>query len=336
MRYYQGKDKRKISLSDWPTMLITFSICLFCWVAGYFFSLGFPFASNETVLPLWAKFCAWTTNRAVAYLCGIFCMILSAYVIQRICDIEMLIRERTRLVFIFFMLLTSTNAGLLPFKAVSIVLLCLVFMVYELFNAYQLPEATGKFFNVGALIGVAGLFMPQALWFLPLAWMGMYQFLSLSYRSYFASLIGALTIYWFVFAWCVWAHDFSMFASLFSTLTDFDLLSVFLTLGYYKFGFVGIVLLMIAAFFHIKRDAIYNRVRVRQMLSFLLNMSVWSFILICLYGANADSIIAVFYLPASVLIAYFFENMRHRFRFFLFYLILALSAVSFIIRVWNY
>ena len=317
-------------------MIVTFSICLLCWLACYLETSGFPLSADVTILPLWDKLCIWMSNKAVAYLCGIFFMILIAYIIQRISDIEMLIRERTRLVFILFVLLTSTNVGALPFKEVTIVLLCLVFMIYELFNAYQLPEATGRFFNAGVLIGVAGLFMPQALWFMPLVWIGMYQFLSLSYRSFLASLIGMLTIYWFVLAWCVWTNDFSMFSSLFLSLSDFNFLSIFLVFLNYQLGFFGVALLMVVAFFHIKRDAINNRVRVRQMLSFLLNMSVWSLILICLYGGEMDSFLAVFYLPVSVLIAYFFENIRFRFRFLFYYFILALSAFSFIVRIWNF
>jgi len=336
MRYNLRIDKRKRTFSDWPVMLVTFSISLLCWIACYIESSGFPLTANDTILPLWKKLCMLMTNKAIAYSCGILFMILIAYVIQRISDIEMLIRERTRLVFIIFVLLTSTNVGMLPFKESMIVLLCLVFMIYELFNAYQLPEATGKLFNTGVLIGISGLFLPQTLWFMPLVWLGIYQFLSLSYRNFLASLIGMLTIYWFVLAWCVWTNDFSMFSALFSSLTDFNFLSIFLSFRYYQLGFIGIVLLMIVAFFHIKRDAINNRVRVRQMLSFLLNMSVWSLVLICLYGGDTDSFLAIFFLPVSVLIAYFFENMGYRFRFMLYYFILALTAVSFIIRIWSY
>lgn len=336
MKYYYNKEKQKRSLSDWPVMLFTFSICLLCWVVGYIFSFGFPVTTENAVLPFWGTFCEWFDNRVVAYLFGLLCMFLIAYIIQRISDIEMLIRERTRLIFIFFVILTSTNMEALPFKEVTIVLLCLVLMIYELFNTYQIPEATGKLFNAGALIGVAGLFMPQSICFLPLLWIGMYQLQSMSYRSFLASLIGLLTINWFVLGWCVWKEDFSMFTSFFLSLIDFDLFSVFMTQWYYQIGFVGIVLFMIVTSLYIKRDAINNRVRVRQMLSFLLNMSIWSFILICLYGANTHFFVAVFYLPVSVLIAYFFENMRYRYRFLLYFFMLALSTSPFIMRVWSF
>ena len=336
MKYYYNKEKRERTLSGWPVMLLTFSICLLCWVVGYFFSFGFPVTTENAVFPFWETFCKWLDNRVMAYFFGLLCMFLIAYIIQRISDIEMLIRERTRLIFIFFVILTSTNMDIQPYKEVTIVLLCLVFMIYELFNTYQLPDATGKLFNAGVLIGVAGFFMPQSLCFLPLLWVGMYQLQSLSYRSFLSSLIGVLTISWFVFAWCVWKDDFSMFTSFFSSLIDFNFFSVFSTLWYYQIGFVGIVLLMIVTFFYMKRDAINNRVRVRQMLSFLLNMSIWSLVLICIYGANAQSFVAVFYLPVSVLIAYFFENMRYRYSFLIYFFMLTLSTSSFIIRVWNF
>jgi hypothetical protein len=305
-------------------------------VVGYIYAIGFPLTVNDAILPFWGRVCSLLSNRLMVYFLGSLLVVLIAFVLHRINDVEMLISERTRLVFMFSVLLVSTNAGLLPFSEVTVVILCFVFMIHELFGTYQLPEATGKLFNVGVLIGIAGLFMPQALWFILLVWIGMYQFYSLNFRSFMASLIGVLIIYWFVLAWCVWSHDFSLFTSLYTSLTDFELFSIFISFRYYHIGFVMVSILLVMTLFRIKMDAINNRVRVRQMLSFLLNLSVGSFVLICLYGGDADSLLAVFYLPASVLLAYFFENMRNRFKFFLFYFVLALSVFSFIIRLWNY
>jgi len=332
MRYHLSTDRRKRTLSDWPTLLTTGSICLLGWASGYLSASGLPLTTTHAVFPFWEKVFLWMDNQVFVYAIGLIFMLLTAYIIQRISDIQMLIRERTKLVFLIFILLTSTNSGLFPFKDVTVVSLCLVFMVNELFNTYQTPEATGRLFNAGVLIGVAGLFMPQALWFLPLLWIGMYQLMSLSYRSFFASLTGVLIIYWLVIAWCVWAHDFSIFTMLVARLADFEFLSVLKSFRYYQTGFIGVLLLMMTASFYIKSDAINNRVRVRQMLSFLLNMSVWSLVLLCLYGKDTDSFNAIFYIPASVLIAYFFESMRNRFRFIIYYFVLAFCVFSLIMR----
>ena len=323
-------------MSDWPHVLITVLACLFCWITSYFNSSGFPLTADDAVLPFWGDLHLWLTNKTVVYALGLMLMVLTAFIIQRINDIEMLISERTRVVFMFYILLTSTNPGIIPFNNGTIVLLCLVCMIYELFKTFQSPEAKGKLFNVGAYIGIAGLFMPQILWFVPLLWLGMYQLYSLNYRSFMASLTGLLTIYWFVLAWCIWKHDFTMFQHVYISLTDVSLFSIFLSSRYHYIGFIFIALLMIPVLFSIKMDAVSNRVRVRQMLSFLSNMSIWTGILLCLYGRNASVLLSVLYLTLSVLLAYFFENMRKRFYFLLYYILLAICLCSFVLQLWNY
>ena len=338
MSYYRNFDRRKRTLSDLQHVVATVLICLFCWVTGYIHSTGFPLTADDAVTPapLWTILLKWINNKQIAYILGLLLIILTAFIIQRINDIEMLIRERTRLVFMIFFILSSTNNGIIPFNNVTIVLLCLALMIYELFNTFQMPEARGKLFDAGVYIGVAGLFMPQALWFLPLLWLGMYQLLSMNYKSFMASLLGVLTVYWLVLAWCVWRHDFTIFYSLFTSLTEFQLFSIFFSLRYSHLGFFLIVFLMIPVFINIKMDAINNRLRVRQMLSFLLNMSIWSFILICLFGGSTDAFLSIFYLPLTVLMAYFFEKLRRPFHFLFYYLILAVNVFSFLLQIWNH
>jgi len=290
----------------------------------------------SAVLPLWGILCDLFNNKIITYLFGLSFVILIAFVIQRISDREVLIRERTRLPFMLFILLISTNPELLPVKEITIALLCLVFMMHELFGSYQSPEATGKMFNAGVLIGTAGLFVPQILWVVPLLWIGMYQFRSLSLRSFAASLAGVLIIYWFVLAWCVWKHDFSMFSSLYTSVAKFNIIPMSALFQYHCVGFAGVVILLIMAFLNIKTNALSNSVRVRMMLSFLLNMSAWSLALIFLYGDDMNSFYALLCLPVSILAAYLFKNIRYSFSFILYYSMLVLWSVSFLIRVWNF
>jgi hypothetical protein len=316
-------------------MLLTFTVCLLCWVLCYVCSTGFPIEKNPAAMPLWALAGKLFNFKPGACFAGLLVMALVAYVMQRISDIEILIRERTRLPFLLLMLLMSTNAGLLPIKEVSIVLLCLVFAVYELFRSYQSPELTGRFFNIGALVGVAGLFMPQAVWFMPLFWTGMYQFRALNIRSFTASFIGLLIIYWFVLAWCVWKHDYIMFSTLYDEFAGFKFLSVEI-FSFHQTGSIVLLLVLTMAFVHVKMDTFSNSVRVRQMLAFLSNMAIWSFGLILLYGKDSDPFPAVIYLPSSILIAYFLENIRRVFRFVLYYFMLLTWLASFLLRLWSF
>ena len=111
MRYYLSTDKRKRTLSDWPTMLVTFFVCLLCWVEGYFSSLGFPLTTDDSVLPFWENLFNRMDHIVLSYVIGFLFVLIVAFIIQRISDDEMLISERTRLVFLFFVLFMSANAG---------------------------------------------------------------------------------------------------------------------------------------------------------------------------------------------------------------------------------
>jgi hypothetical protein len=314
-------------------MSLSLIVCLLCWILCFVYSIGFPSEKGEATILLRTFSVLLFDDKLTAFLSCLIIMIVVAFVIQRISDIKMLIRKHTRLPFMLFLLLASANAGLLSLREVAIVLLCLIFAIYNLFEAYQSPDATDRHFNAGVMTGFAGLFMPPILWFILLLWVGMYQLRSLNFRSFMASFIGMCIVYWIVTAWCLWNHDFSMMASLYYRLTDFKILSpeVF---QYYRIGSAVVVVILVMAFFHIKMDTFGNSVRVRQMLSFLANMSVWSFILFLLYGEDSDSFMAVIYLPSSLLITYFLENIRPVICFVLFYFMLFIWFASFLSRLW--
>ncbi|MDR1381984.1 MAG: DUF6427 family protein [Tannerella sp.] len=331
---YRTSNKRLRTLSDWPSVLLTLAVCLLCRISYYV-------AAPADVLPDWAS--SWTfadriltdrlaSDRLSACLAGFVITLLAAYLLQRISDAGTLIREHTRLPFMLFLALTGASAGLLPVR-IAVVLLCLVLVIHELFRSYQQPEATGHFFNAGALMAFVGLIIPQIVWFVPLLWIGMYRFRSLSARSFLASLAGMFIIGWIVAAWCLWRHDFSMIAALSRELADFHILSAE-KFGYSGIGSLVVVAMLVVSFFHIRAEAFGNSVRVRQMLFFLMNMSVWSFVPMLLYG-HSDALPAVLCLPASVLIACFLENLRYGLRFVLYYFILLSLVASFMLQLWT-
>jgi hypothetical protein len=328
---YRSTDKPLRTLSDWPSVLLTLAVCLVCWFLYYVYPTGFPPERNDIATPLWTFAGRLFENRLVACLAGLSVVLVAAFVVQRISDVERLVREHTRLPFMLLMLLMSTNAGLLPVKVFAVVLLCLLFVVSGLIRSYQSPALTGRFFNTGVLMAFAGLFFPQTVWFIPLLWIGMYRLRSLSLKNFLALFTGVLVVCWMVAGWCVWTHDFFMITSFFRELTDFQFFSIEI-----RADSVVVVLILVMAFFHIRTGAFSNSVRVRRIFSFLISMSVWSLVLILFYGKDADLFLAVAYLPSSVLMAYFLENINRKIRFVLYYCMLLTWFASFILRVWTF
>jgi hypothetical protein len=314
-------------------MVISLVVCLLCWVAGYFFSVGFPLTDSESASSLWRVVDGIFINKGTAYFIGMLSVVIIGFTLQKINNDEMFIEERTRLPLIIFLFFYSTNSALLPVSEVIIVLFCIDFFFYEFFKSYQKPEDTLVFYNAGTYLGIASLFMPQVLWFVPLMWTGMYSFRSLSFKSFFSSLLSVMTIYWIALAWCLWSHDFTFLSEIFNSFINVNLPAISSFLQYYKLGFL---LLVIIIFVYVKLNSIEKSVRLRIMLSFLIRFSVLTIFLIFIYDDKSDLLQAILYLPACILVSYYFATTRHRFRFVLYYFMIAFFTFSFFTRIWTF
>jgi hypothetical protein len=324
-QYYYKTERRNKWLSEKPITIITFVICLICWGINCFYSTEFPTNSINKILK----------NKEIAYTIGLLAVLMIGFGIQRINDIEMFTGKRTPWPFTFFFLFFSTNVDLQPLSKAIIVLFCFVAFLYEMFKSYQMPEATINFFNASVYLGFASLFVPQILFFVLLMWNGMYNFRALELKGFLASLIGVMTIYWILLAWCVWMHDFSVYTQWFNELININFFPLKSLLQYHKPVLPCVLILTIISCFYIKMESSGNSVHIRMIQSFLINFSILSVILIFLYGDQVDLFQEVLYLPASMLIAHFFKTVKHRIMFILYYLILILLLFSFITNVWN-
>jgi hypothetical protein len=325
MNYY-NTEKRNRSLPEKTTAAITIIICPVCWGISYFYAKDFPINSVSEIL----------INKGIVYMIGLLAMITAGFLIQRINDHEMFLKERTRLPLMLFLLFFSTNAVLLPVSNATIVIFCLVALLHELFKSYQKPEATVDFYNAGAYMGIASFFVPQMLFFVPAIWAGMYNFRALELKSFLASFTGIMTTGWIMLAWCVWKNDFSVYANWWNDLVYINFFPIESMLQYQRLALIGILILATVSCFYVKTGSFTNIVRMRTMLSFLVNITVLAVFLTFLYSDKADIFQAIIYLTGAVLIAYFSEAVKHWIKIALFYFMLAVLLFSFIASVWNF
>lgn len=195
---------RRYTIATPMTHLYMLCACIFCWIVGYVDSVGYPVYGEVTAPPLWNALCLVLPGKLFTYLIGFLLMAGGAFLVHRVNYALMLIREKTLLPFLFYALLTSTNPDFFPLKSTSVGVFCLILALYQLFTSYHDPDATDKAYNASLIISIGSLLWIHILWFLPLFWLGMYNFRTLNIRTFVASLFGILTVYWFVFGWCVW------------------------------------------------------------------------------------------------------------------------------------
>ena len=311
-------------------------VCVVCWLLGYVGSIGYPVYGEVTAPPLWNALCLALSEKPLVYAVGFLLMLGGAFLVQRANYALMLVREKTFLPFLFYALLTSSNPDFLPLRSTSFGVFCLILALYQLFLSYHDPEATDRAYNASLIIGVGSLLWVHILWFLPLFWFGMYSFRSLGLRSFAASLMGVLTVYWYVLGWCVWNDDYTAFSIPFASLFKIRFLAVW---GAGIVDWLQVLLvtgLTIIASLNIIAHEYEDNLRTRQLLFFLIAMVVWSFGLFFFYEQSSEEFLEMACVPVSILVAHFFTVKRGRSVFGLFHLSIVLFVALFVVRIWSF
>lgn len=327
---------RRNNISGPGTFVCILLACLACWVASYINSVGYPVYGEVTAPPLWNAICQMLPGKAFTYAIGMLLTLGGAFLLHRANYILVLIREKTLLPFLFYVLFISTNPDFLPLKSTSVGVFCLILAIYQLFSSYHDPTAKDKSYNAALLIGIGSLLWIHIVWFLPLFWLGMYNFRSLSLRTFLASLLGVGTVYWFLLSWCIWFGDFTPFAVPFGTLFRFNLL---MPDGIGLFAWLWIIVLAgltTASAVNIVTHEYEDVLRTRQFLSFLIIMAVYTFALYFLYEQVSEEFLETACIPAAILIAHFFTVMRKRMMLWTFYSAIVIFVALLFLRLWNF
>ena len=329
---------RRHTISGPATFACTLMACVACWIVSYLNSVGYPVYGEVTAPPLWNAICQVLPGKAFTYAIGMLLMFGGAFLLHRVNYVLVLIREKTLLPFLFYVLFISTNPDFLPLKSTSVGVFCLILAIYQLFTSYHDPGAKSKAYNASLLIGIGSLLWVHILWFIPLFWIGMYNFRSLSIRTFLASLLGVGTVYWFLLGWCIWFRDFTPFTIPFATLFKIRILAA-AGIGLLDWvGIIAIAILTAVSAINIITHEYEDVLRTRQFLSFLICMSVWAFALYFLYEQASEEFLETACIPSAILIAHFFTVMRGKIVFWTFYLSLSCFyayRISYRIRIYR-
>lgn len=327
---------RRYNLNTSAVTVYVSMICIACWIAGYLDSVGFPVYGEVTATPLWNAVCRILPGKGVTYIMGGTLLFGGAFLLHRANYVLGLIREKTLLPFLLFALYTSTNPDFFPLKATSLGVFCLILAIYLLFRSYNDETAVHNVYKMSLIIAVGSLFWVHLLWFIPLLWIGMYNFRTISPRTFAASLLGLLTVYWFVLGWCVWQSDFRPFTVSFAVLFRIDFLSFHSSHLLEWTTILFIVVLTLVSSVNLLKYEHEDSLRSRQYLSFLVLFAVWAFTLSLLYEQASEEFLQIACIPVSILTAHFFTVKRNKYTYWLFHFTV-LYCVSFLfIRLWNF
>ncbi len=243
-----------------------------------------------------------------------------------------IIRERTKLTFFFpIFFSTCTLIGLLPYTY-SLAGLCIVAAIFPLFFSYQKENATVDTFNSAILFSIASLLNIHLLLCIPLFYWGFYQFRSLNWKTFFASLLGFMAPYWVIIGYYLVIGK--------SELVSFPADS-FITDFHHSTDFtwhVAILLIItltssIIAFIQILTNSYHCKIQARIFLQFTVWLQIICLLLTYLYPKESLLYIYLFFLSATPLLAHLFTLVHNWFVSLLFYLLLTIYLLFYILAL---
>ena len=206
-----------------------------------------------------------------------------------------------------------------------------VISLFLLWHCYQDKGAVGWTFYTFFFLGAGSLAQIQVLYYLPIFWLMMAWFIfSLSWRTFFASLIGLITPYWLCLPFFVLQGEdcLAHLTNHLRPLLDIMSLPDYSVLNITEWVFLGfLVLLMVIGSFHFLANSYKDTIRVREIYYSLITTAAYSLFLVLVEPQCYDMVIHVLILVVSPMIAHFFALTHSRFTNILFIVTLTVTLL---------
>lgn len=309
------------------SFVITALLCLLIWIGA-----GLTITAGGWD---WRELLTSPTSGAAAPILVTFpCMVLSTYLMIELNNTNVLIRIYSRMVSCTFLVLTTMVTFHFTSVRAAVVTLCAVGFYTATFHCYQDSHATGWIYHAFLCIGIASLCFVQVFFFLPLLWFLMTtKFLSMSLKTFCASLLGLITPYWFLAGYDLWANDMESFASHFTDMAVFSPLFDYSMLHENQV-FTGIFLLLIAftGIIHYLRNRQNDRIRTQMLYETFIIVDIATILFLLLQPQHYEVLLGIIIVNTSPLIAHFIALTQTRWTNLA---TKVLMAVAFLLTVYN-
>lgn len=219
-----------------------------------------------------------------------------------------MVRQRSLLPAFFYLLFTATNPDLFYNLNASLGALIIAFCFYFLLSSYQNPNSQKAAFNISLLLTLGCFLSFPLIAFLPLFLYGMYKFRSMNWRTFFASILGILTIILFTFVWAIYKNDLSIFLNIFNSVFNNFLSPELFNLSTKEWIVISLlILLLFVSGINLFMHGISEKIQTIIILSYLYIFSLLTFIPVFLYATyHTHWLSAIIYIPLSIIYTHYF------------------------------
>lgn len=263
-------------------------------------------------------------------------MVLSTLLMVELNNRNALMRTYSRMVSCSFLVLITMSTLPQPTIGSGIATLCFIAFYLLVWNTYQNKKDAGNTFFAFACLGIASTQFIQIIFLVPFIWIMMQFFvLSLSIRTFCASLVGLLAPYWFLSVYYFLKGDImdliAHFAQLSHYPTSLDYSQISVTQAA-SVAFITIIFFM--GIVHFLRNSYADKIRTRMIYESLIFMNFVTLALIILQPQHYADLIGIMVVNTSPLIAHFITFTQTRITNITFITILIMASCLILLNIW--
>ncbi len=281
---------------------------------------------DETaIFALEEKGCLWNAtsflfaNPLISILSNVLCIAIVATLISQANAKHLFIRLPSVLPSAFVILLFSCHPSFLVMRAEYVSLIFITLALNQIFNAYQSIRKSISAFNVYIFIILGSLFVPELLFYIPIAWIGLIIVQSFDIKAFLASFVTFVFIYFPVFSYYFFTDNIQAFYSLFTPLTQVWNEITILDFSYINYIILAVgALLLVIISVHYSMNSYKDKIRIRIFFSSVITLAILSTILYIATNTGMSTMpLYTLLLSASLIVAHFFAlNASQPFRIY--------------------
>jgi hypothetical protein len=295
----------KVTTGRW-TLPVVILICAVCWLVSSSLTYGMrsdnsqlPFGLSDELLTMVPEWLCRLTGFAVFAAIGYFLVELN--------NVYAIIRTRATVQTSFFFLLVAACPAIYTDYAGTLTTIPLVLSIFMLFRSYHAYSDSPQYiFPSFALLAIATMLTPKAIYLVPVWLIAMGHFQSLTLRSVCAAIIGMALPYWFLLAHAAFYGQMELFTAPFIEMVSFSDFGPSSLPVYAIATLAFLSVLYVGSFIQYLTESYKDKLQIRAYLGFMLLLWVYCLALVMLQPLLFSRLIVSMMVISAMLTAHLF------------------------------
>ena len=244
------------------------------------------------------------------------CFFTSVFAMIHLNNINLLIRVYSRSVSVFYILLACSATWMFASIQGTVQVLSMAAGLLLLCSCYQDQKSSGRTFYLYMLISIVSLLEPHFLLFVPIFLLLMATTIySLSWRTFFAALLGLMTPYWLFTGWQLYTYRYQpeMAIDYLKRFTDMQWATDYLVVTTQQWAYLALLMvLFVVGAIHFWMTSYMDKIRVRQIYNSMMMLTLYTLLLMAVQPQQYDTFIGMLTIVVSPIVAHFFTLTNSR------------------------